>query len=163
MNNDQTKLEQYSQIQAMVQKEARAIAEQVYKENATKYGVAKVPLHRHNGVDSPKISPINLDGFLPINGIGSGITTQESGVFAIAQAEDDSFNVGGGVTYSPPVTYVAPVPIIYGHGVGTGSQFSGGDTNVGSMLYFRNGETVNQLWVYCDDGKWRGVNLPLTV
>ena len=67
---DKSKMEKYAEIQAMVQKEARDIAEQVYKENANRYGVAKVPLHYHNGIDSPfLINPaVTYIGFIPYDG-----------------------------------------------------------------------------------------------
>lgn len=55
MPDNKTSLEKYAEIQAMVQKEARDVATQVYKELGTRTGVAVVPLHIHNGVDTPKI------------------------------------------------------------------------------------------------------------
>lgn len=61
-------LNEYSKIQALIEKDARRIAEQVYNENAKKYGVAKVPLHRHNGFDSPQISQENVTPSLRASG-----------------------------------------------------------------------------------------------
>jgi len=50
-----TKLEQYADIQALVRKEIETMFPQLYSQQATKYGVAKVPLHVHNGFDAPQI------------------------------------------------------------------------------------------------------------
>lgn len=63
----ETPLQKYAEIQAMVQKDARDIAEKVYAEKGTSYGVAKVPLHYHNGIDSPTlIQPaVSYIGFVP--------------------------------------------------------------------------------------------------
>lgn len=63
-----TKLQEYAKLQALVQKEARAIAEQVYDEKAAKYGVAKVPLHRHNGFDSPQVRIQDIAGIVGTSG-----------------------------------------------------------------------------------------------
>jgi hypothetical protein len=64
---DESKLEQYAKIQAMVQKEAREIAEQVYTQKAAQFAVPKVPYHEHNGVDSPSLNPpvATYIGFVP--------------------------------------------------------------------------------------------------
>lgn len=59
--NDQTKLQIYEQIQAMVIKDATDAARRVYAEEASKYGVAKVPLHTHNGLDSDKVNAWDLN------------------------------------------------------------------------------------------------------
>lgn len=45
----------YQEIQKLVQKDAEDAARRVYQKEATKFGVAKVPLHYHNNVDSPNI------------------------------------------------------------------------------------------------------------
>jgi len=62
-----TRMEKYAEIQAMVQKEARDIATQVYKQMGTQYGVSKVPLHYHNGIDSPQLirPDVTYIGFVP--------------------------------------------------------------------------------------------------
>jgi len=60
-------MDKYAEIQAMVQKDATDIAEKVYKKLGTQYGVSKVPLHYHNGVDSPVIirPDVTYIGFVP--------------------------------------------------------------------------------------------------
>lgn len=48
-------LDNYMKLQNFVQKEARDVATQVYNELGTQTGVAKVPVHIHNGVDTSQI------------------------------------------------------------------------------------------------------------
>lgn len=148
-----TKLEKYAEIQAMVRKEARDIATQVYKELGTKFGVPSVPLHVHNGSDAPKIPSSSMANFISIDGTPGGVFSQSilAGQFV---------NTQNGIFPNPPTTYIQQVPIIYGFGVGAASAFNGGTATNGTMLIFNNGATT-QLWVMVDDA-WRGVDLPLT-
>jgi len=67
-NDKQTKLQQYAEIQAMVQKEIKTMFPTLYSQEATKYGVASVPLHEHNGFDSNKISQANVTPALRASG-----------------------------------------------------------------------------------------------
>lgn len=56
MENDKL----YAQIQDFVAKDATDIANKVYEERATKYGVADVPFHVHNNIDAPAVPMQNL-------------------------------------------------------------------------------------------------------
>lgn len=56
-----TKLEQYEQIQGMVRKEIEGMFPALYAQQATKYGVAEVPLHTHNGYDSNRVNAWDLN------------------------------------------------------------------------------------------------------
>ncbi len=49
-------LDNYMKFQEFVKKEATDIATQVYNELGTKYNVAQVPTHSHNGIDSVAIT-----------------------------------------------------------------------------------------------------------
>lgn len=69
MKDDKRALDMYAKIQAMVQKEARDIAKQVYKEEGTQYGVASVPFHIHNGADAPRVNTSNLEYGPRANGL----------------------------------------------------------------------------------------------
>ena len=60
MNDKQTKMERYQEMQAMVQKEIEKMFPKLYSQEATKYGVAATPFHQHNGLDSPQISQDNV-------------------------------------------------------------------------------------------------------
>lgn len=53
-------LDNYMKIAGFVQKEATDIATQVYNKLGTKYNVAEVPTHTHNGVDSVQIPYKNI-------------------------------------------------------------------------------------------------------
>ena len=50
----------YTKIQDLIRNEARQVATQVYNELGTKYNVAEVPAHTHNGVDSNQIPYKNI-------------------------------------------------------------------------------------------------------
>lgn len=65
---DKTKLEQYAEIQPLVQKEIESQFQRLYQQYASKYGVASVPLHTHNGLDAPKINSANLTQGLRASG-----------------------------------------------------------------------------------------------
>lgn len=86
MNND-------TKLQAMIQQEARKIAEQVYKEQATKYGVSSTPLHRHNGYDSPRINSWDL---VPSQSASGNVTMAHTGRFNIGLN-----NAKGVVSFQP--------------------------------------------------------------
>lgn len=60
MENNKSKMQAYEQIQAMVQKEIEVQFPKLYQQYADKYGVASVPLHTHNGFDSPKVNAWDL-------------------------------------------------------------------------------------------------------
>lgn len=53
----------YAQIQDFVKKEATDIATSVYRDLGTEYGVAEVPFHTHNGVDSPTLPVTSILGY----------------------------------------------------------------------------------------------------
>ena len=63
-------LELYTKIQELVKNEARQQATQVFNELGTKYGVAQVPTHTHNGVDSLQL---NTQTFIQGNKYVSGL------------------------------------------------------------------------------------------
>lgn len=54
MNN--TKLQQFSELQPLIRKEIETVSTEIYKKLATQYGVNATPIHYHNGVDLPRIS-----------------------------------------------------------------------------------------------------------
>ncbi len=60
MAANKTKLEQYENIQALVQKEIETQFPKLYHQYAAKFGVADVPLHYHNGFDAPQIPAENI-------------------------------------------------------------------------------------------------------
>lgn len=74
---EKSKLEKYSDIQALVQKEIQAQFPKLYAQEATKYGVAKTPLHRHNGLDSPRIKEWDIESSLCASGRLTMSTAQQ--------------------------------------------------------------------------------------
>lgn len=58
---DKTPLQFYESIQALVQKDARDVATNVYNELGTQYDVPSVPVHQHDGSDALAIPFENLD------------------------------------------------------------------------------------------------------
>lgn len=62
MNN----LDLYSGIQELVRNDARLIAEGVYDSKGTKFGVADIPVHTHNGVDTSPLPFQNVQGFFQV-------------------------------------------------------------------------------------------------
>lgn len=53
-------LKLYTKIQELVKNEARNIATEVYNTLGTQYGVAQIPAHIHNGVDSVQLTLSDL-------------------------------------------------------------------------------------------------------
>lgn len=149
---DKTKLEQYAEIQAMVQKEARDIAEQVYQEKAAQFGVPKVAVHIHNGVDSPMIPGSNIVEVKPLNGIPEGVLNA-------ANLNSQTYTFLGNINY--PVVPAFPLVEIQGYGVGVHSAFEGGDAPLGTMVLFTNGNTLSKLCIRSDASTtgWFGATL----
>lgn len=70
-------VELFAKIQELVKKEARQEATNVYNELGTKYSVAQVPTHSHNGIDSNPINQADIVGNSKY-GAGYGATAGES-------------------------------------------------------------------------------------
>lgn len=52
----------YNKIQPLVMQDAKRAAEEVYSQKGTRYGVAEVPRHEHNGSDAPLLPFDNITG-----------------------------------------------------------------------------------------------------
>lgn len=148
-------LSEYAKIQPEVQKEIKTQLDKFFqeKQKEQQFQISKIQNHTHNGTDTQKIEPSAITSFIPVTGVTNG-------VFAKNNLGNQSVNVQGRITYSPIGVYVPQLPIIYGFGVGVDSQFNGGNAPEGTMVFFNNGSTVNQLWVMAD-GTWRGADFPL--
>ncbi len=116
---DKSKLEKYAEIQELVRKEARTIATQVYQELGTQFGVASVPFHTHNNVDSPQIGDVSIFNFLPLPANLNGVAS----LMVLGNQVIDN-PVGNGVG-NPSSVYVHPLPIIYGSGTTAAITFTG--------------------------------------
>lgn len=134
-----------------IRKLAREEAQKVYQEYGSRFGVNQVPTHTHNNIDSPL-----LPQFVKMND-GSG------GVLSPQNTFSQRVNTNPKTNYGSTSAYVVPLSIIYGHGVGTASQFNGGDAAAGTMILFMNPPLVIQLWWRAIDidgnGQWYGVDV----
>ena len=150
-------IEDYSKIQVAVQKEIETALEEFSSklQKDQQYRLSKIQNHVHSGTDAPKIPGSSITSYIAMTGTSNGVVSSSN-------LAGQSINAQGSILVPPiPGTiYVAQLPIIYGAGVGVASQFNGGFAQEGTMLFFNNGSTVNQLWVMAD-GTWRGVDFPL--
>ncbi len=133
---DKSKLERYAEIQAMVQKEARDIAVQVYQEMGTQYAVPVVPFHVHNGIDASTIPGESLDivEVLPSN--MHGVLSQ---IVLGNQTVDNPAAEGFG---DPATSPVVPIPVIYGYGT-TSSITMTGSPSTGAVSATLTGNWPN--------------------
>jgi hypothetical protein len=137
----------------MDEQKIKKIALEVFQSQLkqSQYQVTPVPVHIHNGTDTPRIPPSSV-----INFVSLPSTVSTNGVLS-----PDNIGVA-----QPPFATIYPLPIINGYGVGAFSQFNGGDAPYGSMVGFQNGSTVQQLWVMMTDNagdpQWKGIDLTLT-
>lgn len=129
-----TKLEQYEEIQPLIQKEIASEFEKLYKQYATKYGVSSTPLHRHNNIDSPAIGDASITNFvqLPATAVtpAYGPGAASTGTPGVANEEllglqviDNPAEAGFG---NPSNVWVMPIPIIHGFGTTTNITFTSG-------------------------------------
>lgn len=106
------------QIKQMVQTEADAAANRVYQKLGTQFAVPQVPVHEHNGSDSPPIPPTSLTmmDFIP---------STPGGVANLAwlglQVIDNPNDNGKNSSQIPILT----IPVIYGSGTTTSITFTG--------------------------------------
>lgn len=134
----------------LIRREARAMAEQVYDEMGTKYGVADVPTHMHNGVDSVQIPPSAITAaFVPLPATSGGVAnpTQLGASAVINDSSQASNPKQAGLQNRAGAIYVNPIPIIYGTST---AEFTGGDAPVGTLVAFVNPENIDvqaTLWL----------------
>ncbi len=156
-------LDKYADIQAMVQKDARDIASQVYRELGSQYGVPEVPYHIHMGTDSPKINyndllnipatptptPPGLSGIQAFSASGTFTVPDGFTNFWVRQvgggqggghvnASDSVGSPGAGADYCEDVidlTGVATVTVTIGAG-GAGGTSGGADGSAGGDTTF---------------------------
>lgn len=149
----------YTKIQELVQNEARKIATEVYNTLGTQYGVAEVPTHTHNGVDSLQITPYAVTGFLPLPSTEDGVVSPAVlRANTVIQGNSSNSYTNQTVSQSPTLP-IYPIPIIYGGGgteslTFTGSRPTGstsgtltapygGSTGTYVTLFNSSGELVN--------------------
>lgn len=154
---DQTKLQQYADMQPFVQKDIQTMFESLYEQMASKYGVASVPLHRHNGADSPKIGDQSVTNFVTLPSVENGVLSVTN--LGTQVVNSLALNPSGNQSQAPATVFDMPVPVIYASsGVGPGSSFNLGDAPQGTVIMFANVTAVtSNLWVKTLLG-WYGFN-----
>jgi hypothetical protein len=94
----------------------RQIATQVYNELGTKFGVAQIPTHTHNGVDSNQVTSINVGGFLPLPATSGGVINDKVlGDEIVIQGETRN-GYGTFNTVQKAQFPIYPIPVIMGGG-----------------------------------------------
>lgn len=133
----------------MVRKEIETMFPGLYEKYATKYGVASVPLHKHNGADSPVLPATSLAPFTPLPATSGGVanTTVLDGTVMNNPQTANSPSQSG--TFNSQSVYVSPIPIIYA--TQAGQEFNGGFAPVGTQVIFMNATNLPDeqatLWV----------------
>ncbi len=155
-------LQKYQDLIPIIEKIASDMAQKIVDEtlNKAQYTVPDVPDHHHNGQDSTQLDPESITTVLNLPATKGGVvspTTLVNQLVGQGPALVGFGNLNTGNTAQQSAKFVSfPVPIIYGHGVGTDSQFNGGDATQGTMVFFDNGATLSGLWILLSDGTWRG-------
>lgn len=155
-----TKLQQYEQIQPMVQKEIESQFEKLYKQYATKYGVSSTPLHYHNGKDAPNVPATNVAGIEALSASGNGVLAPQNIVDRTVIWNQAVFEGGAGepATFgNPPTVPVLPLLVISGDTGFESLPFLGGEAPDGTIIYYKTADQW-QLWVRLF-GYWQGVNM----
>lgn len=142
----------YQKIQELVKKEARAQATAVYNELGTRYNVAKVPTHLHNGIDSVPIPATSVLGFMNLPATSGGVANATTLGNQVMTQGDAVNGYGNKATPNQAVFSVYSIPIIYGNGVGLDGAFNGGDAPDGTVIMFDNGLTFATLCVKTGNG-----------
>jgi len=118
----------------------------------SQYSVNRVPVHAHNGIDSPNLDPHSVNGFV---GLPSNSTPAASaGVLGLLGQQTVNGPPDTNASFNPPTVVVYPIPIIYGFGVGDQSAFNGGEAPQGTVLFFDNNgvNLLSYLYIKTLDG-----------
>lgn len=118
----------------------------------SQYAVNRVPVHTHNGIDSPNLSPTSTQGFVPLPSNGTPVGSE--GVLGLLGAQTVNGPPNTNASFNPPTVVVYPIPTIYGFGVGVNSAFNGGEAPQGTVLMFDNNgsATLSFLFIKTADG-----------
>lgn len=128
------------------EKRIREIAEQVYAEKTgqSEFTVPKVPIHVHNGIDSPRVRYTDLTG---ISFIGSDANS------VIAPGNLKSNRIVA-PSQDPTGLYVIPLPVIESTGL---DGWDGGNAPEGTQFLFYDGVNF-VLWCRVGGG-WHSATL----
>lgn len=86
-----------------MEEKIRQIAMQVFQQMQSKqqYGAFKLPNHEHNGIDTPRINPVNITGFSALPAGGDGVVTKNT---FTAPSSAQSLQ-GNRVVFTLPIIY----------------------------------------------------------
>lgn len=144
------------QLTAYIQSEALRIAQEVYTQNGTQYGVGNIPIHIHNNIDAPNIPPISVTGFLNLPATYGGVVAPTTLGNQIVTQGSSSRGFGRFQSVGNATFPIYPIPIIYGNGGGVDSEFNGGQAPEGTVVFFNNGPASSGLYIR-SGGSWFGI------
>lgn len=130
-----------AKIQLMITQQATKIAQQVYEQEGSKYGVARTPLHRHNGQDSPTIGNGSINNFTALPATKGGVANP---VVLGLETMNNPAQAGNPLLASQSSSnqvFVMPVPVIYGFGINLFSFASAPSTGATTG-------TLTNAWAY---------------
>lgn len=107
------------QIRQMAREEARKIATEVYTQLGTRYGVAKVPTHTHDGVDSVGLGASAIDQFEPLPATEGGVASPGILGSQTINESKQSSNTTIANKFSSTLVNVDPIPVVWGQGSGS--------------------------------------------
>lgn len=144
----------------MIEKIAADIATRIVNEVLAKqqFIVPAIPDHHHNGTDSSTLGIEALDMFLPLPATGDG-NPNHAGVVNPALLGNQSVAQGSVLVgygsnavatnqSNKGVFTTAPIPVIYGQGVGSSSAFNGGQAPIGTVVMFTNNGVLSLSGLY---------------
>lgn len=111
-----------SKLLEVIRQEATKAAEKVYASKGTQYGVANVPTHVHNGVDSVSIPPTSIDNFATLPSGLSGVLSRVAlGTQVVTQGNTKS---GFGAVTNVIQSVFAEMPLVIISGGGNSTPYT---------------------------------------
>lgn len=142
------------EILKAIQQEAYKAAEQVYASKGTMFGVADIPTHTHNQIDS-----VGIPNLLPIPNSGNGVLSTSTLLGVIKGANSASQTLYSTNTGTPAVTNILtlPIPIIQGSGstfptITTGAPAAGATSATLTGSWGGTTECVTCQWLSSNGG-----------
>lgn len=144
-----------AELLEVIQQEATKAAEKVYASKGTQYGIASVPTHTHNGVDSNLVPITSIEAIEVLPAIANGVVSPT--VLGLGQVVDNPAESGLG---NPATIPILAIPVIYGQGTTTAMTMTGapgaGDTS--ATLTGNWGGSSGSFAVQFGSGEVRNVN-----
>lgn len=109
----------------IIQQEAKKAAQNVYATEGTRYGVADVPTHTHNNIDTGSVPASSVTGFVPLPAqLGDMLSPDTLGSQVVVQGNTTK-SYGNNTAVGQATFPIYPVPIIYGGGSSTAYTLTG--------------------------------------